>query len=438
MAQSISIKYKGDPLAKRGEGNTIMHDLGLRLAFFLIIYLVVMIKVVSWESLNDHFLFSFYSFTITAYIFSRFLLAYFHRSVAVSKDYVPSVSFVVPAKNEEDNIAETLRCFYRANYPKYKMEVIAINDGSTDDTLSEMFKAQREFGHLINRFEVLDWKVNKGKREGMAAGVKMARGEIVIFVDSDSFIDKNCIWHLVKYFSNPEIGAVSGHTDVYNYTENILTKMQAVRYYVSFKIYKAAESVFGLVTCCPGCCSAYRREYLNEFIDEWLDQTFLGKKCTFGDDRSLTNFILRKYKSVYSTEARAETVVPNTFRKYLKQQQRWKKSWVRETLIASSFMWRKNPVAALFFYAYVFLAMVAPIVFFRAVFWHPYLYQVLPVAYLAGLFLMLLLHGIYYRVEVGDKHWFTAVISFWFHTVILIWQLPWAMVTISDSRWGTR
>jgi hyaluronan synthase len=285
---------------------------------------------------------------------------------------------------------------------------------------------------------VVDWKENRGKREGMAEGVKMARGELVVFIDSDSFIKKDCIRHLVKYFKDPQIGAVSGHTDVYNSSYNMMTRMQAVRYYISFRIYKAAESVFGLVTCCPGCCSAYRREYLNEFIDEWLDQKFLGKKCTFGDDRSLTNFMLRKYKTVYSTEARAETVVPDNFKKYLKQQQRWKKSWVRETLIASSFMWRKSFFAAFFFYTYVFLAMVAPVVFFRAVIWYPIQHGTWPFVYLIGLFSMLLLHGIYYRIEVGDKKWFLAIVAFWFNTVVLIWQLPWAMVTVSDNKWGTR
>src|SRR5690606_15856453 len=125
------------------------------------------------------------------------------------------------------------------------------------------------------------------------------------------------------------------------------------------------------------------------FLDEWLEQKFLGRNCTFGDDRSLTNFILRKYKAVYSVEARAETVVPDTFRKYLKQQQRWKKSWVRETLIASSFMWKKSPLAALFSYMYVFIATFAPVVFSRAVIWHPSHDSPPPSVYLIGLFLML-------------------------------------------------
>jgi len=175
-----------------------------------------------------------------------------------------------------------------------------------------------------------------------------------------------------------------------------------------------------------------------EFLDEWLTQKFFGKECTFGDDRSLTNFMIRKYKAVYSPEAKAYTIVPDTFDTYFRQQQRWKKSWVRETLIASTFFWKKNALPALSFYAYVFLSLSSPVVFFRAALWHPILEHALPVHYFIGLLLMLLLHGLYYRKEVGKQPWLLAIMSFWFHTIILIWQLPWAIITIADTRWGTR
>lgn len=413
-------------------------DFGLWFMFFFIIYAILVIKIAATDSLNNHLFFGFYSLVITTYIFSRFALSHFHKSVPYNAYYKPTVSFVVPAKNEGDNIKETLMRFGQVNYPKEKIEIITINDGSTDNTLREMHSAKEILEKKIDRVEVVDWKLNRGKRHGMAEGVYRAKGEIVIFIDSDSFIDKDCVTHLVKYFSIREIGAVSGHTDVYNRDTNLLTQMQGVRYYIAFKVYKAAESVFGLVTCCPGCCSAYRREYLMEFMDEWLNQKFLGKQCTFGDDRSLTNFMIKKYSAAYSPEAKAHTVVPDNFRTYMKQQQRWKKSWVRETFIAASFIWKKNPLAALFFYAYVFLAFTSPLVFLRAVVWYPLVYDIWPVVYLSGLLLMLLLHGLYYRVNVGRKSWFLAILSFWFHTIILMWQLPWALVTISDTRWGTR
>lgn len=413
-------------------------DAGFWFAFFAVIYVIVVLKVLTYRSIPTDVFFGFYGILVTTYILSRFVLAYFHYSPKYDESYMPTVSFVVPAKNEEDNIVETIRRFGVANYPAEKMEVIAIDDGSTDRTYEQMLIAKAELEEKGIPARVIHWEVNRGKRHGMAEGIKQARNDIVIFVDSDSFIEPDCVKHLVKYFSNPEVGAVSGHTDVYNRDTNLLTKMQALRYYIAFKVYKAAESIFATVTCCPGCCSAYRREYLMEFVEEWLHQRFFGGECTFGDDRSLTNFTIRKYEAVYSPRAVAFTVVPDTFRKYLKQQQRWKKSWIRETFIAATFIWRRNPVAATFFYLYTFLALISPVVFVRAMIWYPIMTHGWPAIYLLGLFLMLLLQGLYYRIETGNKHWGRAIVASWANSVILIWQLPWAFFTLRDSRWGTR
>lgn len=416
----------------------LSEDLGVWFLFFFVIYVILVLKVVTFKSIYDHVIFGIYSLLITSYILSRFLLAYLRKPLKLDQSYQPSVSFVVPAKNEGDNIAETIRRFAHTHYPNEKIEVIVINDGSTDNTFEQMTKVAREIQGVVKRVELVNWEKNRGKREGMAEGVLRARHEIVIFVDSDSFIEPDCVHHLTKYFADPQVGAVSAHTDVYNRDTNLLTQMQAIRYYIAFRVYKAAESVFGTVTCCPGCCSAYRRKYMMEFIREWRQQTFLGVRCTFGDDRSLTNYIIQKYRAVYSEQAKAYTVVPDAFKKYMRQQQRWKKSWIRETFIAATFMWKKNPLAAFSFYAYVFLAFASPIVFFRAVLWHPVMYNELPYVYLFGLLLMLFLHGLYYRIHVGPRSWMLAIFNFWFNTVILMWQLPWALLTIRDTRWGTR
>lgn len=414
-----------------------VRDIGTWLLFFIVIYLIVLIKVITLESILTNFLFGIYSIAITAYVLSRFLLAYFHKTIPFNPSYEPSVTFVVPAKNEEDNIAETISRFNKVDYPKNKIEVVAINDGSTDRTWEEMEKIKREINGEIP-VHLVHWETNRGKREGMAEGALLAKNDIIIFIDSDSFVDRDCVKHLVKYFANPKVGAVCGHSDVWNKDTNLLTRMQAVRYYIAFKVYKGAESIFGSVTCCPGCCSAYRRSYVLEFLDAWRNQSFLGVRCTYGDDRSLTNFIIKKYEAVYSENAKAWTVVPDNFKKYMRQQQRWKKSWLRETFIAASFMWRKNTIASISFYCYAFLAFCSPFVFFRAMILEPYQNQVWPFTYLAGLFLMLFLHGLYYRTQSKNDSWFLAIINFWFNTVILIWQLPWALITIRDSRWGTR
>lgn len=423
--------------------NTFKSDAGGQFLFFVVLYLIVLIKVLNGFGYYSHNTFFFvYSVVIGVYILSRFLLSYFYSFKPKNSGiYEPTVTFVVPAKNEEDNIGETIRRFSEVDYPKEKIEVIAINDGSTDNTLEAMLDIKRECEQKGVEVHVLDWKVNRGKRAGMAEGVKLSKNEIIIFIDSDSFIDPSCVRHLVKCFVEKRIGAVSGHTDVHNANENLLTKMQAVRYFVAFKVYKAAESIFGSVTCCPGCCSAYRKEYILPILDKWLNQKFFGVNCTFGDDRSLTNFVIRKYDAVYVPEAKAVTVVPNTLKKYVKQQQRWKKSWIRETFIASTFMWKKNIFAAISFYSYIFLAFAAPIVFFNAAIYYPFFKtHAVPFTYLFGLALMLILHGVYYRNHTQGKRsaWLLPVLTFWFYTIMLIWQLPWAFVTMNDTRWGTR
>src|SRR3989344_3969877 len=203
-------------MSLRDASERIMGDAGGWFFFFGIIYIILIFKVVSYESLSNHVFFGFYSLLITTYILSRFLLAYLRKPIRVDLRYEPTITFVVPAKDEEDNIAETIRRFGAVEYPHEKIEVIAINDGSTDGTLVAMQKATEAIRHSVHRVEVVDFRENRGKRQGMAEGVKRARHYVVIFVDSDSFIEPSAVRHLVKYFADPSVGAVSGHTDVWN------------------------------------------------------------------------------------------------------------------------------------------------------------------------------------------------------------------------------
>jgi hyaluronan synthase len=145
------------------------------------------------------------------------------------------------------------------------------------------------------------------------------------------------------------VGGVSGRTDVANTYTNSLTKMQAVRYYIAFRIMKASEGLFNSVTCLSGPLSCYRKDLVLKYSDAWLNQKFLGQKATFGDDRSMTNFILRHNRCDYQDTAVCKTIVPRDYNVFLKQQMRWKRSWLRESVIASLFMWKKEPFMSLCF-----------------------------------------------------------------------------------------
>src|SRR3989344_1800576 len=188
----------------------------------------------------------------------------------------------------------------------------------------------------------------------MAECVRRPNKEHIFFFVSDSFVQNNALREIVKYFSHPKVGAVAGHAYVTNANKNVLTKMQAVRYYVAFKAYKAAEALFGAVTCCSGCCSAYRKSAVMPFLEKWVKQRFLGVQCTYGDDRSLTNYTLYYgYDCIFAPEVIAHTIVPDTFKIFMRQQFRWKKSWARESLLAAAFMWRKNIIMSLSFYPFL-------------------------------------------------------------------------------------
>lgn len=420
----------------------IEKNLNAWVIFFFLIYVVFVIKIITFRELNDNFLFGVYSIVVSLYILSRFALAHLynpHHS-AFDPSYEPTATFAVPSKNEGENIFETITKIAESDYPAHKFNIVAINDGSTDNTLSEMLRA-KEFSLKKYNIEVIvvNWEINKGKREGMAECIRISKNDLVVFIDSDSFVKKNTLRELAKYFNDDSVAAVAGHAYVANENKNYLTKMQAVRYFVAFKAYKAAESLFGSVTCCSGCCSAYRRTYLNKILDRWLNQKFLGEKCTYGDDRSLTNFLLRTgYKALFSPTAIAYTFVPEKLKIFMKQQLRWKKSWIRESFIAGGFIWKKHPIMSISFYLSVILPILAPVVVFRAFIWYPYTTGKLPWFYLVGLALMAAIYGLYYYIFAKDKKWIYGVFFATFYTLVLIWQLPYAFLTIRDSRWGTR
>lgn len=415
--------------------------LHLGIAMFILLYIVLLIKFISLSQLSENIIFTIYGILIAFYVFIRFILGFFYdpKFEPELKSYQPTITFGVPSKNEEQYIKKTLRTIGAIQYPKHKFSIIAIDDGSTDKTYEKMIEAKEVLKKKGIQMNVLRWKKNRGKRAGMAEVTRLAKGEIVIFIDSDSFIEKRSVSAFVKYFTNPQVGAVSGHAFVANRTQNLLTRMQAARYYIAFKAYKGAESLHGAVTCCSGCCAAYRRAYIKDIVDEWEKQTFLGVPCTYGDDRSLTNSLLeRGYHTLYAPDVVSYTIVPDTFSKFMKQQLRWKKSWFRETLRASFFMWRRNVITSVIFYLGFILTLLAPFLVFRALIWLPLVHGKYPFQYLFGLFVMSAIYALYYFFYTKDRQWIYEILFSTVYTILLIWQLPWAILTIRDTRWGTR
>jgi len=415
----------------------------LVLKAFAVVYLVWLIAaVIAYKAefvqvMFSNLFFGIYSTCVTTYILSRFLFSLFYRSKP-DAGIEPHVAIVMPGFNEQDAIAASLTSLLELRYPRDKLELVAVNDGSTDDTLAEM---RRVAEAADGRVQVIDFPENRGKRAAMAAGIRATSAEVIVFVDSDSVVEPDALRLLVQPLADARVGAVCGHANVLNVRDTWLTRMQAVRYFVAFRVVKAAESVFNAVTCCSGCFSAYRREAILPRLQWWEGQTFLGVESTFGDDRSLTNCVLRDWRVLYEKNAVSHTIVPTTFRAFVKQQTRWKRSWTRESLMVSRFIWRKHPVAATFTYLSIVLPLIAPVAALHSIFWGVVAHDgSLPLIYIAGIYALAVVYSLYFVLfqENYSVIWLYGILFVFFYLAIMLWQTYYAIATCRTAAWGTR
>jgi hyaluronan synthase len=403
--------------------------------------LLVLAAIVYYRTTATHIFqrdlaFGIYGVVVAIYLLTRFGLSLAYKPHA-DAGLEPSIAIVMPGFNEEDAIAASMGSLLMVDYPAEKLEIVAVNDGSTDGTLAEMRKVADNSG---DRVRVINFPENRGKRAAMAAGIRATSAEVIVFVDSDSVLDHDGLRKLVQGFAKEDVGAICGHTDVQNADENWLTKMQAVRYYIAFRVLKSAESFFGVVTCCSGCFSGYRRSAVEPHLDWWENQRFLGVPSTFGDDRSLTNCVLRDWRVTYQLTARAQTEVPTQFVKFMRQQARWKRSWAREATILAGLIWRKPAPAALAVYVSLMLPIFGPIVAAKSLIISPLFGHQISILYPLGVYTMALTYGLYYAAcqsQYGSRWWY-GVVFVGFYLAFLLWQTYWAIATLRTAKWGTR
>ena len=159
---------------------------------------------------------------------------------------------------------------------------------------------------------------------------------------------------------------------------------------------------------------------------------------TFGDDRSLTNFVLQNWRVLYAPDAQANTNVPEHLPQFLRQQLRWKKSWLRETpgphercAQAPDDGHDAQPVDPLAAAGSSGGAAgdADPAAFHRSE---------LPFWYFGGVAVIALIYGMFYRMNKPVKRWYHGIFFTLFYTIVLVVQMPYAMATIRDSKWGTR
>jgi len=406
------------------------------LAFFALLGILSLIAWHIWLKARGLSGFGvFYTVVVSSYVLSRYGMAALYRQPR-DAGLEPDIAIIVPAFNEGLAVVRTIESCLAIDYPREKMELVVVNDGSSDDTWDYMLQAagRRPPGEV----RCIDLGSNQGKRAAMAAGVRATKAEIMVFIDSDSLPAKDGVRKLIQTFADEKVGAASGITFVRNAKVNALTKIQQARYFVSFQLLKSAESVVGAVACNPGCFSAYRRSAVLQVLERWEKQRFLGVPCTFGDDRALTNMVLRNgWVSRYHSGSAAWTEVPEKYRKFFRQQLRWKKSWLREGPILMCHIWRTRPLAFPAVCIQTLAGLLSPFILIYNLCWHTFATGVPPTLYAIALYLVACTYGLLYRFLRNDGLWKWAIIGTFFF-IAFSPQLIWAAVRIRDTSWGTR
>lgn len=171
------------------------------------------------------------------------------------KEYHPLVSVIIPAWNEDVGILTTVKSVLGNVYDN--VEIIVINDGSTDGTdsaMREFLKSHQNIdGKTIRYFS----KENGGKGTALNFGISKARGEIILTMDADSAHHPKAIANLVKHFADPKIDALVGNVKVAN-TSTLLGLIQKLEYIFGFH-FKGVYSIFNAEYIYGGACAAFRR-----------------------------------------------------------------------------------------------------------------------------------------------------------------------------------
>ncbi len=351
----------------------------------------------------------------------------------------PHLTVIIPAYNEGRMVEKSIDSAANANYPSGRLEIIVVDDGSRDNTWKYIRRAAARYPGLVTPVRFPE---NRGKRSALEAGFRQAKGEIVVTIDSDSVIEPDTLLAIAGPFSDPSIGAVAGKVAVYNRGRGAIPRMLHVRFILSFDFLRAVQSTYRTVYCCPGALSAYRTEVVRRVLDSWVNQTFLGAPCTYGEDRSMTNFILSQgYDAVYQRTAVVHTNVPETYAKLCKMYLRWDRSYIKEEIRFAGILWKRPLLSRLislvdatvtnlrYPVGYVVLAMLAVMTIN-----HP--------ATLIRLFfaigLMSLLNVMYYFRSERSWDFIYGVLYSYFSFFALFWVFPYAVFTVRSRSWMTR
>ncbi len=379
---------------------------------------------------------------VAALLWRVFLAASYRPWPAAVDSDLPTVTVVLPAYNEGPAVGESMHSILASDYPRQKLELVCVDDGSVDDTWAHMTAAAA--GYDQARVRLVRLPHNQGKRRASLAGIRMSRAAVIVTIDSDSTIDPDTLRHLISpLVAEAEIATVAGNVTVKNVQAGLIPRMLRASFVQAFDFARCAQSQFGAVFCTPGALRAHRRSCLDQILPEWSRQHFLGRPATIGEDRALTTLHLRGgYRSVFQANAMVRTDVPVHWRQLVRMFLRWERSNVRENLAMARFFykpWRRRHwlFANLEYLMHLCAMLVTPLfmaAMLIAVLLHPSWLAMM----LAWVIVLSLLMQAYYWRRHRDSGWIYGVLYGLVWSLALWWLPSWGVLTARNGSWMTR
>ena len=342
--------------------------------------------------------------------------------------------------------------------------------------------------HNSKNFHILHLSKSVGKKQAVEAASEIAQGDIYAFMDSDCDMAFDAVEKAVKvFYSDRTLGALTTHGRVRGaHQGNIFQKFQDVYIDGSCRAIKGAESSFGSVTCCSGSLSFYRRVAIQDFIHQWAHDRFLGTEFKFCTDRRMTAYVLGspvqsntkdldaanesiKYPSIFATGAdeienmknspdpdfdlsksskvywnvkysmsiRVNVGVPTTLPALIRQQIRWKKSFIRSLFSTGGIYWKRPFLISLLYYIQTAMRFVRPYIVFYSIVFLPLRGDIISLVYwITGIMFTGMIYAVDFRLRnPGDKLWLYRPLFTFITTFIYTWFLIYAAFTLRNRSW---
>ena len=272
----------------------------------------------------------------------------------------PKISILIPCYNEAETIAETIDAMSKLSYPDY--EIIAVNDGSTDETGAILKGIADKYEKLI----VIDCHENKGKANALYMATYASNTEYLLCVDSDALLDDAAPYYMMQHFVHrgERLGAVTGNPRIRN-RDTLLAKMQIVEYSSIIGSIKRTQRILGKVMTVSGVIVAFRKKA--------LVSVGLWDRDMITEDIAISWKLQRNFWDIrYEPRALCWMLVPETLKGIWKQRVRWSQGG-QEVLLrhANIFLdWRQRRIWPIFieqlisvFWSYAWLIVTVYLIF---------------------------------------------------------------------------